>query len=162
VSPDNQQQLFAAHPRAFRPPSNDEIAPLDSWGIECGDGWLSLITQAAALIEADIDQIHDIREWPRVAQIKEKLGELRIYMNNANPALVTQVLAVASQSSALCEQCGQPGTLHRTEYWHTSCKECEANRAAEPPDLETGMPELDQIRQILAARPGFGVQNEPV
>ncbi|MBI2277696.1 MAG: hypothetical protein HYU74_10115 [Dechloromonas sp.] len=162
MSPDNQQQLFAAHPRAFRPPSNDEIAPLDSWGVECGDGWLSLITQAAELIEADIDQIRNICEWPRVAQIKEKLGELRIYMNNAHPTLVTQVLAVANQSSSICEQCGQLGTLHRTEYLHTSCDACEANRAVEPPDLEAGMHELDQVRQILAARPGFGARNEPV
>jgi len=86
-------------------------------GAGCGNGWLPLIE---ALI---VDLI--ALGWDRnCAQVKEKLGSLRFYIDGVEtPEIRARIGAAESLSSQTCERCGKPGRILR-EGWVLAC-ECE-------------------------------------
>ncbi|WP_153133351.1 hypothetical protein [Dechloromonas hortensis] len=156
-----QQQFFAQYPRAFRRPIDADTGPLDFWGIETGDGWHTLIAKAATAIETAITQLlaanpeAEATAWPRISQIKEKFGLLRIHVANTTSDLAAALDALSAQSAQICESCGQPGTLNKDGYWHVRCPECAARRDTPACDFAR----LAQVRierlTILNARPDF-------
>lgn len=96
-------------------------------GMECGDGWKDLIRQALATFEAC---------GAKVAQIKEKFGELRLYWDqpdhwteNNNGDFTWYFIACAmaerqavAMSRTTCETCGRPGKLDNYNgWWNTMC-----------------------------------------
>ena len=72
-----QAELLRRNPKFFRKPGEgrlqDERAPFDERGIECGDGWFALIERLSTACEIEIDALisQGVTEvhWPRVAQI---------------------------------------------------------------------------------------------
>jgi hypothetical protein len=88
MKPELQAELFRRYPKLFRKPGkllHDHIAPIDERGIECGDGWFDVVDRLSRdgelEIETLISQGITPEHWPRVAQIKEKFGGLRFYVN---------------------------------------------------------------------------------
>ena len=97
---DLQEDLFRRYPKLFRQPEmrlidpditanssailQDDSAPFDQRGIECGDEWLSVVNQLSHACEAEINELVSQgvakHSWPRLAQIKEKFGTLRFYV----------------------------------------------------------------------------------
>jgi len=95
-----QAELLRRYPKFFRKPGKrlvnpeviselekrlqDDTAPFDERGIECGDGWFALIDRLSRACEFEIEMLISqgvTKEcWPRVAQIKEKCGGLRFYV----------------------------------------------------------------------------------
>ncbi len=62
---------------------------------------------------------------PRVAQIKEKFGALRIYINNTNEEIEKLVRKAESASAKTCEYCGKEGKQNGSGYWlKTLCVSC--------------------------------------
>lgn len=126
-----QAELFRRYPTIFRKPGEGrlqkEIAPLDERGIECGDGWFTLIDRLCTACESEIDALisQGLTEvhWPRVAQIKEKFGGMRFYVNGSvTDELRALILAVEEEESRrTCEYCGAPGKLREGEWRHTYC-----------------------------------------
>lgn len=123
------------------PPPQRIFPPIHHWGIECGDGWLSIVRQASVGIE---DVLRDMRadgvatdDLPAATQIKEKFGELRIGIRGVawrgaetGPAARIRRAIEGAQARAqqTCEGCGARGVL-RTKGWMTVlCGECNANR----------------------------------
>lgn len=122
-----QEKLFLRHPRFYRRTGSSAL-PFDERGIECGDGWMDLIDRLSSACEqeivARISQGVAKELWPRVAQIKEKMGTLRFYVNGAvSDELRSRIRQAEEESSRTCEGCGSPGQL-REGSWHTYCNDC--------------------------------------
>ena len=113
-----QAELFRRHPKFFRKPGRrfigpdvipdlverlqEDVAPFDERGIECGDDWFSVVDRLCCACESEIDALISQRVvqeyWPRVAQIKEKFGSLRFYVNGPlSSALRELILQVENE-----------------------------------------------------------------
>ena len=140
-----QAKLFHRYPRFFRKPGGRFVElesilnseqrvhggmPFDEWGVECGDGWFSLIDLLSCACENAIERLISLgvpnERWPRVAQIKEKFGSLRFYISGSLPGqLREQILKDSEEESrSTCEQCGAPKKLQSSESWRTYCDDC--------------------------------------
>ena len=87
-----------------------------------GPGWKKITEPVVALCE---------KEGASIAQIKEKFGGLRFYLNsgNANPAVREAIKQAEIECSKTCEDCGAPGRLTTDGWWRTLCNNCEGKRA---------------------------------
>jgi hypothetical protein len=112
------------------------MAPFDQRGVECDNGWLALIEELSAACEAYIESLAKSgvarHSWPRIAQIKEKFGGLRFYINGELPEELQAQVARAERETSykICEKCGQPGTLRQGGWVHTYCDACETDYRA--------------------------------
>ena len=94
---------------------------------ECGDGWLPLIEDAKTII-AKYNLYHPILEEKlEFVQIKEKWGELRLYLNQYIPEVEEKIHKLEEKSLDICEQCGTDKNV-KTEWTHgwimTLCDNC--------------------------------------
>lgn len=81
-----------------------------------GKGWHSLVDEAFDAVEA---------ERAQVAQVKEKFGQLRIYLNSESEELYKKIYEIEERSSTICETCGAPGRIVNRGGWlRTICKPC--------------------------------------
>ena len=62
---------------------------------------------------------------PVAAQVKEKFGGLRFYVNGANEEHYNYISFAENMSYRTCEKCGNPGKLY-TNGWHTTLCEKHA------------------------------------
>ena len=92
-------------------------------GVGHGDGWTDLIdTLCCTLTEWGDD---DEKNGIRVAQIKEKFGGLRFYVDGIPSEWQRGVIALAeSMSFKICEECGKPGVKRDTDWIKTLCDDC--------------------------------------
>jgi hypothetical protein len=95
------------------------------FGIECGEGWYSLIKPILNYIE-DYNKDKTIEsDKIEILQIKEKFGGLRIYVNFHTPELFEMIEKAESESYNVCELCGSREDMGQTMGWITSmCKKC--------------------------------------
>ena len=64
----------------------------------------------------------------KAAQVKEKFGGLRFYVDN-HSEYVNGILAMAeSMSTRICQDCGNPGRAAKGGWIRTLCKACEEKR----------------------------------
>lgn len=128
-----QAELIRRCPKLFRKPGKrlidpdvisgledymlDDWAPFDERGIECGDGWFDLVERLSRACENEIDTLMaqgaPQERWPRVAQIKEKMGGLRFYVNgHLSDELRAQIMRAEHEISfASAIRCGAAGKL---------------------------------------------------
>jgi hypothetical protein len=59
------------------------------------------------------------------AQVKEKFGSLRLYMNNETPYISGAIAMAESMSGHICEVCGEPGQRRSGGWIRTLCDDCE-------------------------------------
>jgi hypothetical protein len=96
--------------------------------ISCGYGWLKIILaghKALKLVDPDY----------KIAQIKEKFGGLRYYIDNSpfiNEDLLFAVRAITERAETIaastCEECGINTNVHTSKFsgWiHTLCYRCD-------------------------------------
>jgi hypothetical protein len=62
---------------------------------------------------------------PKVVQIKEKLGGLRIYISRGNEKMFQTIRQAEEASLVTCEDCGKPGRERGTGWIRTLCDKCE-------------------------------------
>ncbi|MFZ2123891.1 MAG: hypothetical protein WA012_08810 [Rhodoferax sp.] len=147
MKPELQSELFRRYPKLFRKPGKrlvdrevisvfdarlqDDNGPFDEHGIECGEGWFNLVDRLSGACESEIERLMaqgvPTEGWPRIAQIKEKMGGLRFYVNGPlSDDLRTQILKVENiESLHTCERCGSPGKLRDGRWQHTYCNTCD-------------------------------------
>jgi len=118
MSPDLEQKIFALKPEWFK----------NLYSVECGDGWFDLIY---VLVEK---LIHLASEEPMgfvdfsVAQIKEKFGGLRFYVNYGESyesvlkRITTLIEATEHIAWKTCELCGKQARLRTIGYVQTLCR----------------------------------------
>jgi hypothetical protein len=80
-------------------------------------GWHSLVNELFDLAE---------KENFTVAQVKEKYGILRIYVDDANMEMHIKIDNLERRSATMCELCGKAGELVSRGNWlKTRCKDHE-------------------------------------
>lgn len=145
MTPEKQQYLFDTYPDLFSARQGRE--PI-SRGIECGQGWFYLIETTCGLsqeIRNSVDrQYPDVQFSVHVLQIKEKFGNLRIYLGykyaenlapeqekvveKAKTAILAYSNFACNLSEKVCELCGAPGTQNVAGWIRTLCTDCRGMR----------------------------------
>lgn len=92
-------------------------------GFYIGEGWMSLIERLCETIDHHVK--HRVPEELRadiyVAQVKEKFGQLRFYMNASTQFIDGAIFLAESLSFQICEDCGQPGKQRNGAWIRTQC-----------------------------------------
>ena len=93
--------------------------------LDVGPGWIHLIAQ----LNTDISYIDP---HYKIAQVKEKFGGLRYYVDlsihqgqdTARHIIEVLINHAESQSFSICENCGQLGKLTNSSWRKTLCDSC--------------------------------------
>jgi hypothetical protein len=113
MSPEKTHELCAKHPGILK----------EDFYFECDDGWFDLLETLFIEIEAYCSQTEQV--YPKAAQIKEKFGLLRIYLDGADSTVNRMTWLTEHMSGRICEQCGNKGKLRRIKSWSgTVCPPC--------------------------------------
>lgn len=113
---EKDRALCAAFPKLYAERDLPPQLSCMSFGFECGDGWYQIIWDLSTKL-APFDVV--------VAQVKEKFGLLRIYLNSY-PDGVDDILAWAEEQSGItCEDCGNAGKRRPGGWIRTLCDECD-------------------------------------
>ncbi len=95
-----------------------------AFGCECGNGWYNILDE---LFDA-LSKYDDII----LAQVKEKFGGLRVYLDGVPKDAVGEVYKLIDnaevKSYTVCEACGKNGTLYDDGWMITLCSECNEKR----------------------------------
>lgn len=126
--------VFALHSRHVDLAEYDEddlVAPISTFGFQCGDGWASIIAGLASVLENIADRQDDGTDIV-FHQVKEKFGGLRAYTSNAPPRAMGAVRMAEEMSRRTCEECGQTGPgdefMRDDGGWlRVRCDECYEN-----------------------------------
>ena len=111
---------------------NDTKEPFELFGYECGPGWFPIIKEAKQLIDEWNKEHNDGADsWGgeklKFVQVKEKWGELCLYLNFYPDGIFEKILALQMKSLKYCEQCGSDKDV-KTDWTHhwlmTLCPEC--------------------------------------
>lgn len=98
--------------------------PYELFGIECGNGWHSLLTPIFEYIE-EYNKDKEEDNKIKITQIKEKFGVLRIYCNHYTDDLRKIIYDAVENSKNTCENCGTHENLGWTKPWYKRlCKDC--------------------------------------
>lgn len=122
MNKENTDKLFDTF--TFFKPNGSKDKTLMGWGFTCDDGWFNLVWQLCE----DIANM-EMPEGFEVVQVKEKLGGLRFYCDNASLEIHIRIHLAETESIETCEICGDFGR-RRTEVWaKTRCeKHCEIKK----------------------------------
>lgn len=152
----------------FNKDSNGEIR----FGFSCSDGWFGLLDLSFSTVvdyvknhNSNIDNnikkneessekitIGSYLSYPKMDQIKEKFGELRIY-NSGGDLFTRGVFECASNlSTSTCETCGSPGKLIHGGYIYVACDEHIKNDSGRVPKKEL---EVDTVIYVLSFKYGM-------
>ena len=105
MSPDLDQLLCNKYPKIFTDRRNPDSCMFR--GFACGDGWFKLIDRLCFRIQSGVDA--GDRPQPVAAQVKEKVGGLRIYWRDADELVRELTYFAGDLSEVTCELCGAPG-----------------------------------------------------
>jgi hypothetical protein len=125
LSPTLDAQLVVAFPHLYRDRHTDPYTSDSSmgWGFCCGDGWFDLLWELSSQLERLIAQLpDDQRDVTRAVQVKEKVGELRVYVRGrGTPAMFAAIERATEASRKICEICGAPRKQQIAGVWHVRC-----------------------------------------
>jgi hypothetical protein len=120
LSPDIEERLRKRFPEL-----------LHSLHLDCGDGWAWLIYRALEWIERELKELGEDYDSFHCSQIKEKFGELRIYMYGITDK-ISEICETAQEiSKIICEECGRPGKIRPDKWVVTRCDNCYNRRKNE-------------------------------
>ncbi|MCZ7890465.1 hypothetical protein O9X99_02125 [Agrobacterium salinitolerans] len=112
--------------------------------ITVGPGWWPLVEEYCEQAQSILRDHDQINSW-YIRQVKEKFGELRIYIRAAveglnadwysetvhdfdppQPTPVQELLSdlrsqIVERANRTCEECGEPGGLHVIDGWYRTC-----------------------------------------
>ena len=85
-------------------------------GFECGDGWLQIVQE---MLE-DLEPLVKNRSDFSILQIKEKFGDLRVYVEGYLTDEINNVFNLAElKASETCDICGEKAVKDYDEGWIT-------------------------------------------
>jgi hypothetical protein len=118
-----QQKLIEKYPTVMKDHGGDMRQTCMAWGIETGNGWYDLIDELCAKLEP-----HGVV----AAQVKEKFGGLRFYINAVDESIYEEVHSyideAESKSYKTCEACGKPGKRRGGGWIRVLCDECDEKK----------------------------------
>ena len=94
----------------------------EGWEDSVGKGWLPLLNELCWKLDPLVKQ-HDLaNERPfKVAQVKEKFGGLRFYIDGGTKEINALVAEAENKSYDVCEECGAPGKQRGGGWIKTLC-----------------------------------------
>ena len=98
--------------------------PFELFGIECGEGWKHLYEP---ILEYIVKFNEEHKDNPiEVHQIKEKFGELRVYLSYYTDELSKMIDNAEEESEKTCEICGKHinGPIVEHNWIYPMCDEC--------------------------------------
>ena len=120
MSPEKSNELIAIYPELFS--EIHHLMPFSMFGFECGEGWFDLLKECIEKIQKVCE--HDGLET-KIAQIKEKFGTLRFYVDAGTDGVYDAIEEAEGKSMITCEKCGSPGRTRADRPWiKTLCDEC--------------------------------------
>lgn len=119
------QKLYADFPLCFPTPPY--------CGFSAGIGWFEIIRELCAEIEKLISALPYKDHNFQVAQVKEKFGGLRFYVDftlddDVREKIYNFINEAERKCSNTCESCGAPGILRDGGWMRTLCDNCEDDR----------------------------------
>lgn len=126
---DLEQQLRKDFPLCFGDVDKPFTESLMGFGCECNDGWESIIRaaceQAEPLIKKWLKENPNDRDFmPRLMQVKEKYGTLRMYWSSYPKGFDKIERDAEKKSAKTCETCGKPGKVRGRGWYYCSCLTC--------------------------------------
>lgn len=144
MSPQLDKQLCERYPKIFHNRNKNMYETCMCWGFQHDDGWYNIIEVLCANIQHHIDwkrksepfvgmtdEEFDETHQPVAAQVKEKFGSLRFYLNNTDEFVRGLVSMAEGMSSRTCESCGVPGSRRGVGWIQTLCDGCHVVNAEE-------------------------------
>jgi len=95
----------------------------EGFTFECGDGWYDILDHFFKMLTFQHLEVY-------MTQIKEKYGDLRIYVGFAEDMIsnnmIEQLIEEAERASRnTCELCGNPGSINKRHGWYRCrCRHC--------------------------------------
>lgn len=141
-----QNDLIKTYPKIFKNIGGDPMVTCMAWGIECNDGWYDLLdtlcytmqqhcTAANTRYIIETDKYEFVEEGDPeyvqvvAAQVKEKLGTLRFYVDGGDASTEAMIELAEAMSGRICELCGSPARRNTDSGWlHTTCTACNLKR----------------------------------
>jgi len=129
----NEQKLGTHERRRALQDKYEFLRPQDimhglmAFGFECGNGWLGILEELFSKIDEVVkrDKIKDFQ----VIQVKEKFGDLRVYVYGGNEEIAKLISDAEEQSIKTCEKCGFSGELQKIGRWYTTlCDKCKKKK----------------------------------
>ena len=134
-----QKELATKYPKIFKNIGGDPMVTCMADGIQCNDGWYDLLDTLCHTMQRWCDAqntryivktdkyefiLENDPEYVQVvaAQVKEKLGELRFYVDGGDATTQGMIQMAETMSGRICELCGSPAKTNRDSGWmHTIC-----------------------------------------
>lgn len=119
-----EHQLQAKYPNLFVDLYGNPQQTGMAWGLECDDGWYTLIDTLCR-------QIQHHQQWNMakdlhpvvLEQVKEKYGTLRFYYRGGDDVVSGLVQLAEAMSAKLCERCGNSGKVRGGSWLKTLCEQ---------------------------------------
>lgn len=136
-------------------PPKDSPEPISLYGIECSDGWETLLVNVFEVLTARYRQaLRDLEyaqksdkdelmidflklkvedeksKLPTVCQVKSKFATLRFYADNLNDYSKGIIEMAEVMSGTICEFCGNKGKQVGGRWITTLCKDCESENSS--------------------------------
>ena len=130
MSPEKTQELYSRFPELYRGRTKPITENLMPFGFECAGGWYDIIAELSQRID-DLAKAAGLSgdDYPMAAQVKEKYGGLRFYIDPCNGDVANEIFAAIDDAEArsvkICETCGKPGRLTGKGWIVTICEACE-------------------------------------
>jgi len=119
MNEENTKYLRENFPNLFREYGGEPRQTCMAWGFACGDGWFEILKELGEKLEP-LGVV--------AAQVKEKFGGLRFYINGIDESIYEEVYQyiheAESKSYETCEKCGQKGKLRNDGWVKTLCDNC--------------------------------------
>jgi len=116
-------------------------------GIAIGKGWFDLLNQACRLIQSHCDWQKEKCPQVVAAQVKEKFGGLRFYVDGGDDYTHGIISMAEQMSQMLCEECGAPGESGGTGWISTLCPTHRAERDAIKAQREAEWEQTKMLKQ---------------
>jgi hypothetical protein len=120
-----EAQLVRDFPNLYTDMHGDMRVTCMAWGIDTGPGWYDIIYELSAQLEKMIAALPaKSRQHVKAVQVKEKYGQLRVYMSVYIPEMEELISEAERKSGTICADCGKPGQLIGDGWYYTACKDC--------------------------------------
>lgn len=104
-------------PLIFREEAGDQWRALD-----CPKGWIAVLTPLCeGLEQLASGQRKAGNTLLRIVEIKEKMGELRVYISPRSEEAVGLISSAREKSTSICMICGKPGVTIQKDGWFLTC-----------------------------------------
>ena len=128
------KKLCEKYPKIFKNRNGSMQETCMCWGFSHDDGWYDIIDSLCASIQNHINnKRYQFREMSQedfdeehqvvAAQVKEKFGGLRFYVDGGDDWVYGAISMAESISYRTCEVCGAPGKTRGTGWIRTTCDE---------------------------------------